>query len=139
MSENETNNESEILKETISPDDVIVDEETEDVEDDDTEMPQPQTKIYKKYLKCSDVFMNLFHKSLGTLPYNTILVNTDNSKMRLIDFMRYMESKKDKISIEDMNIVISYISQLDFEHARPIMEIIEDKNRQNILWSIFDD
>src|SRR5574344_2584747 len=111
MSENETNNESEILKETISPDDVIVDEETEDVEDDDTEMPQPQTKIYKKYLKCSDVFMNLFHKSLGTLPYNTILVNTDNSKMRLIDFMRYMESKKDKISIEDMNIVISYISQ----------------------------
>ena len=59
------NNEKDILEESIDPTKIVT-APTEQAEpkvteeDDDSDMPQPQTKVYKKYLKCTDMFMNLF-------------------------------------------------------------------------------
>ena len=130
----ETKKEQELLEETINPEDIVMDEE-----DDDFDMPQPKTKTYKKYLKCSERFMSLFNKCVGTLPYGTVLTNPDGAKMRLVDFVRFIEQKKDKISVDEMNNFISYIAQLDFNHARPLMEVIENKEQQATLWALTEE
>ena len=83
--------------------------------------------------------MSLFNKCVGTLPYGTVLTNPDGAKMRLVDFVRFIEQKKDKISVDEMNNFISYIAQLDFNHARPLMEVIENKEQQATLWALTEE
>ena len=83
--------------------------------------------------------MTLFNKCVGTLPYGTIMTNPDGAKMRLVDFVRFIEQKKDKIAVDEMNNFISYIAQLDFNHARPLMEVVENKEQQSTLWALTEE
>jgi len=116
------------LKKTITPEDVVI--------EDDSDMPQPETKVYKKYLKCTQKFMSLFNDAISTLPYNTVLRNEAGKTIRAVDLLKFVEAKSQKIEIETMNEVISYIASLDIKRARPIMEIIEAKDQQSQLWTL---
>lgn len=131
MAKEKTKKDEELLKKTIAPEEIIT--------DDDSDMPQPETKVYKKYLRVTDKFMRLFGKCVGGLPYDSVIRNKEGGTYRLIDFVRFIENHKDKMAVDDMNVAISYIAQMDFSKARPLMEIIEDKSRQPELWGVFED
>lgn len=118
------------LKDTIKPEDIVM-----KVEEDDSDMPAPETKEYKSYLKVTDRFKTLFTQVINSLPYNSVIANEKNEKIRLIDFVRYVEQKQDKITVPEMNNVISYIAQLNFNIARPLMEVIENREQQATLWT----
>jgi hypothetical protein len=107
--------------------------------DDDSDMPKPETKVYKKYLKVTDKFMRMFNQCVGQLPYDTVVRNKEGGTYRLVDFVRFIEQHKDKMAVDDMNVAISYISGMDFNRARPLMEIIETRERQPELWTVFED
>ena len=131
MAKEKSKKDQELLKKTIAPEDIVM--------DDDSDMPKPETKVYKKYLRVSDKFMRLFEKCVGGLPYDSIIRNKEGGTYRLIDFVRFIEAHKDKMAVDDMNVAISYIAQMDFSKVRSLMEIIEDKNRQPELWGVFED
>ena len=131
MAKEKTKKDVELLRKTIAPEEIVT--------DDDSDMPQPETKVYKKYLRVTDKFMQLFGRCVGELPYDSIIRNKEGGTYRLIDFVRFIENHKDKMAVDDMNVAISYLAQMDFSKARPLMEIIEDKTRQYELWSLFED
>lgn len=118
------------LDNTIDPEMIVM--------DDDSDMPEPETKSYEKLIKCTNNFMQLFHETVDTLPYATILKNSNNDQIKLIDLVKYIEQKYDRMPIEEMDKIVSFIANLDFKHARPLMEIIEDQNKQSILWEPVD-
>ena len=118
------------LDNTIDPEMIVM--------DDDSDMPEPETKSYAKLIKCTNKFMQLFHETVDTLPYATILKNSNNDQIKLIDLVKYIEQKYDRMPIEEMDKIVSFIANLDFKHARPLMEIIEDQNKQSILWEPVD-
>jgi hypothetical protein len=126
-----TKDKKEDLKKTIAPEQIVM--------DDDSDMPKPETKVYKKYLKVSDKFMRMFGQCVGSLPYETVIKNREGGTYRLIDFVRFMEQHKAKMPVEDMNVAISYIANMEFSKVRPLMEIIENKERQPELWKVFED
>ena len=109
------------------------------VMDDDSDMPAPETKVYKKYIKVNDTFMNLFYKCVNSLPYKTVLRNSNGSTMELNKFVPFVENNRNKIEVNDMNIILSYIDSLDYAHARPMMDVINDKEKQGSLWTIFEE
>ena len=109
------------------------------VMDDDSDMPAPETKVYKKYIKVNDTFMNLFYKCVNSLPYKTVLHNSKGSTMELNKFVPFVENNRNKIEVNDMNIILSYIDSLDYAHARPMMDVINDKEKQGLLWTIFEE
>lgn len=109
------------------------------VMDDDSDMPAPETKVYKKYIKVNDTFMNLFYQCVNTLPYKTVLRNSKGSTMELNKFVPFVENNRNKIEVNDMNIILSYIDNLDYAHARPMMDVINDKEKQGVLWTIFEE
>ena len=47
---------------TIEPDDIVL--------DDDSDMPEPQTKSYEKFMKCTDKFMESERRSILILRRN---------------------------------------------------------------------
>lgn len=118
------------LDNTIDPEMIVM--------DDDSDMPEPETKSYEKLIRCTNMFMQLFHETVDTLPYATILKNSNNDQIKLIDLVKYIEQKYDRMPIEEMDKIVSFIANLDFKHARPLMEIIEDQNKQSILWEPVD-
>ena len=119
------------LKNTIDPKQIVM--------DDDSDMPAPETKVYKKYIKVNDTFMNLFYKCVNSLPYKTVLRNSKGSTMELNKFVPFVENNRNKIEVNDMNIILSYIDSLDYAHARPMMDVINDKEKQGSLWTIFEE
>lgn len=131
----ETENKNDILDETLDPESIVIDNE-----DDDADMPAPESKSYdnEQYVQCTDKFMILFNESVGTLPYATILKNQNNDQIKLIDMVKYVETKKDRISLTEMNKIVSFIANLEFKHARPIMEVIEDKSQHKDLWVLIN-
>lgn len=124
----------EMLEDTISPENIVMDEE-----DDDSDMPRQETKTYKKYVKLTDKFMNLLTQSVGTLPYTASIANPQGKEIKVNALMKYIRINRGKISVDEMNEIISFISSMDYNHAWQIMEIIEDKAQQSALWSIFED
>ena len=119
------------LKKTIAPEEIIM--------DDDSDMPEPQTKVYRKYLKCTKKFLTLLDECLSSLPYTTMLKNESNETMRAVDLLKFVENNHAKITIDDMNKIISYIAGLDIKHARPLMTVVEQKDKQSELWSLVEE
>ena len=130
MANNKKVENKEVLKKTIDPKDIIL--------EDDSDMPQPETKEYKKYLKCTNIFLRMVRDTVGTLPYNTTLKNADGDQIRLTDFMRFIEAKKDKMDIDEMNTLIGYIAHQPYNCVHTLMEIVDQKDKQSQLWSIFE-
>lgn len=101
---------------------------------DDSDMPEPKTAEYKVALKLNDTFMTLFNQAIGKMPYSSIMTNNNNEKIKLIDIVRFIEVKKDNISVDEMNTVIGFIASAPFKYVRPLMEIVEDASKQKTLW-----
>jgi len=111
---------------TIDPEDIVL--------DDDSDMPEPETKTYEKQIKLTDRFMTLFENVVGKLPYASILRNAKGDQIKLIDLVKYIEAKKNKISVEEMDKIVSFIANIEFKLARPLMELIENPETQKMLW-----
>ena len=138
------NNEKDILEESIDPTKIVTapTEQAESKvteEDDDSDMPQPQTKTYKKHLKCTDLFMSLFMECVSNLPYSSVLKNNDGGAIKLTDLVHFVEQHREYIAVDDMNVIISYIANLGFKIARPLMEIVDNKAEQSKLWMLLND
>lgn len=118
------------LSDTINPNDIII-------EDDDSDMPEPETKDYDQYIKCTDLFMELFMETVGKLPYASVLKNNNGEQIKLISLVKYVEMNKDKIRVDEMNRIVSWIANLEFRLSRPLMEIIENQERQKELWEMY--
>lgn len=116
------------MDEMIDPNDIII--------DDDSDMPEPETKTYDKQIKLTDKFMTLFEDVMGKLPYASILKNAKGDQIKLIDLVKYIEAKREKISVEEMDKIVSFIANLEFKVARPLMELIENQETQKLLWTI---
>ena len=126
MKEEELKNKEEELDITIDPEEIVM--------DDDSDMPEPETKVYEKVVRLTDKFMVLFSDVTGKLPYASILHNAKGDSIKLIDLVKYIEAKRQRISVEEMDKIISFIANIEFKIARPLMELIEDQKNQKILW-----
>ena len=132
---------NEEMKDVINPSDIIFDDE------EDTDMPTPETEDYNaeqsnsdndRLLKPSYKFVKLFEDCLGKLPYASVLKNQNNEQIKLLDLMRFVEAKTDQMTVGEMNTIISFLAQCPVEVIRPLMEIIEDKKRQPELWTLLN-
>ena len=117
------------LPEKIDQDELIISE--------DDEMPEPETKNYEQTLKPTSLFYDLFNEAVGNMKYATILTNQQNNSIKLIDLVHFVEAKKEKgFGVAEMNNIISFIACGEFKNVRPLMEIIDNKEKQSILWTI---
>lgn len=132
---------NEEMEEIINPSDIIFDDE------EDTDMPTPETEDYNaahsnsdndRLLKPSYKFVKLFEDCLGKLPYASVLKNQNNEQIKLLDLMRFVEAKTDQMTVGEMNTIISFLAQCPVEVIRPLMEIIEDQKRQPELWTLLN-
>ena len=118
------------LENTINPEMIVM--------DDDSDMPEPETKTYDNLIRCTAKFMQLFNQVVGELPYATILKNSTGDQLKLIDLVKYVETKKDRMPITEMDKIVAFIANLGFKYSRPLMEVIEDSNGQRTLWEKVD-
>lgn len=123
---------AEEVKDTITPDDVKL-------VDDDSDMPEPETKSYEQFVKCTPKFMTLFMDTMGKLPYASVLKNANGEQIKLIALVKFVETHADKISINDMNHIVSFIAGLEFRYSRQLMEEIESQDGQRTLWELVEE
>jgi len=109
MANNKKDN-KEALKKTLEPEPI----KPEDIkmEDDDSDMPAPQTKVYKQLLKVTPLFMQRFHQCVDSLPYRTVLSNNSGQQQRLVEVVKFVEANNQKMEVGDMNIIISILRTL---------------------------
>lgn len=81
----------------------------------------------------------MFDNAIATLPYTTVLKNEAGETMRAADLLKFVEKNSNKITVEDMNKIISYVASLEIRRARPIMEIVEQKEKQSELWTLVEE
>lgn len=127
------------IENTIDP---VVEEIKESdivIEDDDSDMPEPETKSYEQYIKCTDKFMQMFMEMMGKLPYASVLKNNKGEQIKLISLVSFVEKNSEKMSVNDMNQIVSFIAGLEFRISRPLMEIIESKDGQPTLWQLVNE
>ena len=124
----------------INPEDIVFEESS------DAGMPEPVTENYdnnksqnniddNKILCPTFTFMKLFEECLEKLPYSSVLKNANGDSIKLIDLMRFMEAKHKSITVKEMNTIIGFIANVQLEYVRPLMEIIENPQRQGELWT----
>ena len=130
MSEQIIKDKTEELENTIDPEMIVM--------DDDSDMPEPETKVYENVVKCTPKFIHLFNQVVGDLPYATILKNSNGEQIKLIDLAKYVEQKHDRILVEEIDKIIAFIANLGFKYARPLMEVIESPEGQRTLWQKVD-
>ena len=114
---------------TIDPNDIII------AEDDDSDMPEPETKNYDNTVKLTDKFMSLFDEVTGKLPYASILKNGKGDQIKLINLVKYVETKRTCIPLTELDKVLSFIANVEFKQARPLMEMVENQEMQKLLWT----
>ena len=56
------------------------------------------------------------------------------NKIKLVDLVRFVESKKDSMSIAELNTIIGFLANIEFKYIRPLMELVETKEGQAELW-----
>lgn len=113
--------------------------QVEELESDDIEMEKPQTKEYKQYLVLTDKLIDLLNTTLGALPYNTIFGLPTGQRMRMADILKFVNDNREKMQINDMNQIIAFLATAPYNRIKPLMEYIEDKNKQTELWKISEE
>ena len=111
-------------------------------EDDDSDMPKPETADYgranqndNRKLIPTPKFYMLVGSCLGKLPYATILKNTNNDQIKLTDLLKFIESKPE-MTVTEMNTIISFIATTPLDYIKPFMELVESRDRQQELWRL---
>lgn len=118
------------VENTIDPEMIIM--------DDDSDMPEPETKSYENIVRCTPKFMQLFNQVIGDLPYATILKNAKGEQIKLIDLVKYVEQKQDRMPLAEVDKIVAFIANLGFKYSRPLMEVIESSEGQRTLWQKVD-
>ena len=116
---------------TIKPEAIVL--------DDDSDMPEPETKSYEQFVKCTPKFMSLFMDTMGKLPYASVLKNANGEQIKLIALVKFVEAHANKISINDMNHIVSFIAGIEFRYSRQLMEEIESQDGQRTLWELVEE
>ena len=106
----------------------------EEQKSNDSDMPQPMTNTYKTTFSLTPMFMNLFNTCVGNMPYSSILTNPTGEKIKLIDVVKFVESKQTGITIDELNVVLGFLSSAPFKLIRPLMEMVENQEQQQHLW-----
>lgn len=105
--------------------------------DDDADMPAPETKDYEQLLMLTPKFIELFYQAIGEMPYVTILKNKQNNAIKITDLAKFIDLKSDKgLTLTELQTVIGFLSNAPFKFVRPLMEIIDNKERQSELWQL---
>ena len=104
----------------------ILTQETEVEEDDDSDMPLPETAEYSqpqndRKLIPTVKFYNLFNECMGKLPYASVLKNSNNEQIKLIDLMRFVEAKSQSEGMTVNEMINGYPK----ESSRDMEEIEE--------------
>lgn len=118
------------VENTIDPEMIVM--------DDDSDMPEPETKSYENVVRCTPKFMQLFNLVIGDLPYATILKNAKGEQIKLIDLVKYVEQKQDRMPLAEVDKIVAFIANLGFKYSRPLMEVIESSEGQRTLWQKVD-
>lgn len=100
----------------------------------DADMPEPETKDYTPTYKLMPTFMVLIENTLGQLPYATILTNRKNDRIKLIDLVKFIEAKQALMTVNELEEVLAFIGNGPFRYVRPLMEMVDNKERHNELW-----
>lgn len=101
----------------------------------DADMPEPETNDYTPEYKLTPMFMNLFNRAVGDMQYSTVLKNNTGEKVKLIEIVKFIEIKRDKITQDELNIVIQFLAGAQFKYVRDLMEIVEQPSKQYLLWT----
>lgn len=122
----------------------VMDEENEvtTVSSPDEDMPVPETKDYTEGLrelqikfKLEPKFNKMFNNAFLSMPYTTILTNTEGDQIKLIDLIRYVESRP-VMTQEELETVVGFIASGPIRNVRDLMLIIENTENQNQLWTL---
>ena len=117
-------------------------EKEQEVKAEDLNMPLPETAEYKDQKQADDnrvllptpKFYKLFNECLGKMPYASILKNSNNDQIKLVDLIKFVEVKTGGLTVKEMNTIISFVAGCPLEFVRPFMEIVESAERQKELW-----
>lgn len=101
----------------------------------DADMPQPETADYTPTYKLTPLFMKMFDNTISDMPYSKILKNQNDERIKLIDIVKFVELKKNSITIDELNIIIGFLAGAEFKFVRELMEIVEQPNKQHLLWT----
>lgn len=110
-------------KKNVDVEDATVVEEVKDVQEAAEvrePMDEPKTVNYEQMFAISDAFVNDLKTTLGSLPYVTAN-----------PFIRFVEAKKDKIAIAEVNELISKLRTLPYEKVYKLMRNIENEEIVN--------
>ena len=105
---------------------------------DDADMPEPATREIKTFLKLSDKFFEYLGNTVGRLSYNYILEGPGVGRIKLADLIKFLETNRDKLTVNEVNTACSFIACAPYNLVRPMMEVIESQEHQGEMWSIYE-
>lgn len=102
----------------------------------DANMPKQKTMNYNQdiKLKTTDLFVQLFTAAVNSMPYSHV-IDINGKKIKLIEFVKDVESHNRIFTIKELNETISIIAACPFGYVRDLMGLIENKQAQNQLWT----
>jgi hypothetical protein len=100
----------------------------------DADMPVQQTSDYTPKYKLTQTFQTLFTKAIGDMPYSALLVNANDEKIKLTDIVKFINIKKDSITLNELNIIIGFISNSPYKYVHELMDIVTQNDKQSLLW-----
>jgi hypothetical protein len=102
----------------------------------DADMPVQQTADYTPTYKLTQTFHTLFNKAIGDMPYSSLLVNANEEKIKLTDIVKFINIKKDNITIDELNIIIGFISNSAYKYVHEFMDVVSQNDKQSLLWQL---
>ena len=115
-------------------------EKEQEVKAEDLNLELPSSILTKEFkdddrvLLPTPKFYKLFNECLGKMPYASVLKNSNNDQIKLVDLIKFVEVKAGGLTVKEMNTIISFVAGCPLEFVRPFMEIVETAERQKELW-----
>ena len=106
---------------------------------DDADMPEPATRKIETFLRLTPRFFELLNQSVGALPYNTVLESREQGKIKLNDLVKFLETHQNKLTINEVNTAIGFVACGPYIIVRPLMEVVESREKQSELWQAFEE
>lgn len=99
------------------------------------EMPEPETRDYVQYCFLKPKFFEMLHSSIGTLPYAKTIGDVDRN-YKVNELFNAVNVNNGKLTIEQMNEVLSALSLAPYNLIRPLMQLLETPEGQQQLWDL---
>ena len=92
---------------------------------------RPADKELNDDMDTSTRFLGVSKKYEGTFP------NIEMNTVPHLKLVQFIEQHREKIGREDMNFILSFLDNLAFVHARPLMDAVSGGAQQE-LWEAFE-